>query len=252
MNEHTFYSLLYVMLALSVVVYISLHYVKAGYGKFRTDGWGPSINNKAGWMLMETPAFVTVLCMWMYSEARFQPLPLVGFLLFELHYFQRSFVFPLLLKGNGSMPLTVILMGVIFNVINGYMQAEWLFYLTPITTVEASYMLPFISGVCLFFAGMGINWHSDAVIRHLRRPGDNRHYLPTKGLYRYVTSANYLGELLEWIGFAILTASPAGWVFVIWTFANLAPRADAVYKSYVTEFGRKQVGHRKRLFPFIY
>lgn len=72
-------------------------------------------------------------------------------------------------------------------------------------------------GASVVFAGMLINLHSDHVIRHLRKPGDTNHYLPEKGLYRYVTSANYFGELVEWTGFAILTASPAAWVFVWWT-----------------------------------
>ena len=67
-------------------------------------------------------------------------------------------------------------------------------------------------GLALFIAGMSINLHSDYVIRHLRKPGDTKHYLPQKGFYRYVTSANYMGELSEWTGFALLTASPAAWV----------------------------------------
>ena len=104
----------------------------------------------------------------------------------------------------------------------------------------------------LFFAGMFINLHSDHVIRHLRKPGDTRHYLPAKGLYRYVTSANYFGELVEWTGFAILTASPAAWVFVWWTFANLVPRSDAIYRHYRAEFGDEAVGKRKRIIPYVY
>jgi hypothetical protein len=40
-----------------------------------------------------------------------------------------------------------------------------------------------------------------------------------------VSCPNYLGEILEWIGWAIATWSLAGWVFAIWTMANLAPRA---------------------------
>ena len=101
-------------------------------------------------------------------------------------------------------------------------------------------------------AGMLINLHSDHVIRHLRKPGDTNHYLPEKGLYRYVTSANYFGELVEWTGFAILTASPAAWVFVWWTFANLVPRANAIYGRYRKEFGDEAVGKRKRIIPYIY
>ena len=92
---------------------------------------------------------------------------------------------------------------------------------------------------------MAINLHADHVIRNLRKPGDTRHYLPEKGFYRYVTSANYFGELVEWTGFALLTASPAAWVFVWWTAANLVPRADAIYKRYCEEFGKQAVGSRK-------
>ena len=99
---------------------------------------------------------------------------------------------------------------------------------------------------------MGINLHSDYVIRHLRKPGDTRHYLPNKGLYRYITSANYFGELVEWVGFAVLTASPAAWVFVWWTFANLVPRADAINNRYRAEFCVEAVGKRKCIIPFVY
>lgn len=108
------------------------------------------------------------------------------------------------------------------------------------------------AGSLAVFAGMFINLHSDYVVRHLRKPGDTKHYLPAKGLYRYVTSANYFGELVEWTGFAILTASPAAWVFVWWTFANLVPRADAIYRYYREEFGDEAVGKRKRIIPCIY
>ena len=69
---------------------------------------------------------------------------------------------------------------------------------------------------------------------------------------RFITSANYFGELIEWIGFAILTQSTAAWIFVLWTFANLAPRAYSIHKHYCEEFGKEAVGQRKCLIPFIY
>ena len=72
----------------------------------------------------------------------------------------------------------------------------------------------FIIGTVLFFAGMFTNIQSDHIIRHLRRPGDTGHYLPKGGMFRYVTSANYLGEIVEWIGFAILTWSLSGAVLL--------------------------------------
>ena len=52
-------------------------------------------------------------------------------------------------------------------------------------------------GGALFVAGMAVNLHSDHIIRHLRRPGDTRHYIPRGGMFRYVSSANYFGDLVK-------------------------------------------------------
>ena len=151
------------------------------------------------------------------------------------------------------MPLAIMSMGVLFNLLNGYMQGKWIFYLAPETMYQAGWFTSpwFIIGTLLFFAGMLLNWQSDYIIRHLRKPGDTRHYLPQKGMYRYVTSANYFGEILEWAGWAILTCSLSGLVFLWWTIANLVPRANAIWYRYREEFG-DAVGERKRVFPFLY
>ena len=145
-------------------------------------------------------------------------------------------------------------MGIVFNVINGFLIGTSLFVFPPTDFSEGAAYLTHptaITGIAIFFIGMGINIHSDHVIRHLRKPGDTRHYLPAKGFYRYVTSANYFGELVEWTGFALLCSTPAAWLFVIWTAANLVPRAAAIHKHYREEFG-DAVGSRKRVIPFIY
>lgn len=250
---HEFNIFLLIMSGIAAVVFVALYFLKAGYGMFRDSRWGISLNNKVAWVLMEAPVFIVMALLWWGSERRFETAPLIIFLLFELHYFQRSFVFPFLMKGKSRMPVSIMLMGVVFNVLNGFMQGEWLFYLAPADRYTTEWLTtpPFIIGTLIFFTGMVINWHSDNVIRHLRQPGDTRHYLPQKGLYRYVTSANYFGELVEWTGFAILTWSAAGSVFAWWTFANLVPRANAIYHRYQQEFGT-QMGNRKRIFPFLY
>ncbi len=238
----------------AVVVMIVLFFVEAGYGMFRSSRWGPTVGNKLGWVIMEAPVFIVVLLLWAASPVRWQAGVLVVFVLFELHYFQRSFVFPLLMRGKGTMAVAIVVMGMVFNVMNGYIQGEWLFYLAPAGRYTAAWLATpaFIVGTIVFFVGMGINLHSDYVVRHLRKPGDTHHYLPTGGIYRYVTSGNYFGELVEWIGFAVLTWSPAAVVFVVWTFANLAPRAHAIRRRYREEFGEDAVGKRKRMIPFVY
>ena len=253
MDLHSFNIFLGVMSLIALVVFISLYFVKAGYGMFRNSSWGVSINNRLAWILMESPVFIVMFVLWIGSERRFMAVPLVMFLLFQLHYFQRSFIFPFLIKGNSKMPVAIMLMGVVFNILNGYMQGVWLFYLSPYDMYTAPWFTTpqFIIGVCVFFVGMIININSDHIIRHLRKPGDTKHYLPAKGMYKYVTSANYFGELMEWAGWAILTWSLPGLVFFWWTFANLVPRANAIWHRYKEEFG-DEVGSRKRVFPFIY
>ena len=243
------------MTAMAVVVFISLYFVKAGYGQFRTKQWGWSINNKFAWMLMEAPVFFVMLYVWAQADAKWHVPEFILFLLFELHYFQRSFVFPWLMKGHSKMPIAIMLMGVTFNVINGLMQGGGLYWFpNPDFSEGASYLLRWnaILGIALFVVGWVINLHSDHVIRHLRQPGDTNHYLPQGGMYRYVTSANYLGELMEWVGFALAAATPVAWVFPLWTAANLVPRAHAIHIKYRQEFGDEAVGQRKRIIPFVY
>lgn len=255
MSPVLFTYLLWVMSFLAIVVFICLYFITAGYGQFRTKRWGYSIDNRVAWFLMEAPVFFVMLIIWCRAGFPFHLPELILLGLFLVHYFQRSFVFPSLMKGHSRMPLSIMMMGVLFNVINGIMQGGGLFWFPiPAYTQGASYLLRWnaIVGIIVFLFGMIVNCHSDYVIRHLRQPGDTRHYLPQAGFYRYVTSANYFGELVEWIGFAIAAASPAAWVFALWTGANLIPRAHAIHRKYHEEFGDEAVGTRRRIIPLVY
>ena len=254
-SSQTFTVFLIVMAVIAVVVFVSLFFVDAGYGKFYHPKWGPSLDNHLGWFLMEVPVFLAMLLLWWFSDRRTDGVRMVFLILFELHYFHRSFIFPRQLRGHSRMPWTIVLMGAVFNTLNALMQGGWLFYFSPAERYPQSWLtgLPFIAGTLLFFAGMYVNIQSDSIIRNLRKPGDTAHYLPKGGMFRYVTSANYFGEFMEWVGFAILTWSWAGAVFALWTFANLAPRAARIHTMYSQEFPDEMDPHKvKRMLPFIY
>ncbi len=255
---------LWVMIAVAVVVFIALYFVNAGYGQFTSQKWGKAINNKTAWFLMEFPIFLAMIILWLCSPHRFNLVPMVFLLIFEIHYFQRSLVFPWLMKGKSKMSLAVMFMGIAFNILNAMMQGYWIFYesyksnyhVFGLSYTDTAWLWSpqFIIGLCLFIFGFIVNLRSDYIIRHLRKNDeDTKHYLPSGFMFKYVTSANYLGELLEWLGFAILTWSISGLVFFIWTFANLVPRANAIYKRYQSEFGEEMKAKKlKRVFPFIY
>ncbi len=246
---------LLIMTIIAVIVFVALYFVTAGYGVFYNKKWGFAIPNKIGWILMESPVFIAMILLCVLSERDTNLVCLIFLILFEIHYFHRSFIFPFLIRGKSVMPLSVILMGMVFNTLNALMQGGWIFYVSPVNMYEISWLTTpqFIIGTIIFFTGMIVNIHSDHIIRHLRKPGDTNHYLPKKGMFRYVTSANYFGEFVEWLGFAILTWSLAGAVFALWTFANLAPRAAKIYDNYKKEFGNELDTKKvKRILPFIY
>lgn len=250
--EH-FNILLIIMAAIAAIVFVALYFVEAGYGMLFNKRWGAPIPNKIAWVCMEAPVFLVMLLLWAWSDRRFETVPLLFFLFFELHYLQRSFIFPLLIKGKSKMPAGIMAMGIVFNLLNGYIQGMWIFYLSPENMYTAEWLTTpqFMVGTLLFFGGMLVNWQSDYIVRHLRRSGDTNHYLPRGGMFDYVTSANYFGELVEWCGFAILTWSASGALFAWWTFANLVPRANTIWHKYKAMFG-PEVGRRKRIIPFIY
>ncbi len=252
--NHAFDILLIVMTLLGLVVFVALHFFEAGYGYLFDRRYGPPVPNKIGWIAMEAPVFVAMCALWIASDRTWEAAPLALFALFQLHYLQRAFIFPLLMRGKSRMPLGIVAMGAAFNLVNALMQGGWIFFIAPADYYADWFARPYIYvGGALFLAGMAVNLHSDRIIRHLRRLGDTRHYIPRGGMFRYVSSANYFGELTEWIGFAVASWSWAGAVFAWWTFANLAPRAASLYRRYEKEFGEEftRLG-RKKIIPFIY
>lgn len=245
-----YFIIMIAMAVLAVIVFACLFKFKAGYGYLRGGKWGPQISNRVAWVLMEAPAFVLMLWWTIHWCSSVAAGVMAGFYL--LHYFQRSFIFPLLMRGHSKMPVAIMAMGILFNSLNAYLIAGWLF---KFGSYDSGWLTSpqFIIGTVIFFAGMAINIHSDYVIRHLRKPGDTAHYIPRKGFYKYVTSANYFGEFVEWVGYAVLTWSPAGVLFAVWTFANLAPRSKALTDRYIEEFGEEYKSlHKKNMIPFVW
>lgn len=250
-----FHSVEYMMTALAVIVFAALRYVNPGYGMFYNSKWGPSVGNRLGWILMEAPVLVCLSAIWLSSPRRGDTVLIILMAPLIVHYLQRTVIFPLLIKGKNRLPVSIMVMGMVFNTVNAYLIGGWLFYVSPEGNYSAAWFADprFILGLMVFLAGMAINLHSDYIIRHLRKPGDRRHYIPYGGMFRYVSSANYLGEVTEWVGYAILTWSFPGVVFALWTFANLGPRARSTYRRYADEFGNDFTKlNRKYIIPFIW
>ena len=97
------------MAVMAVIVFVALFFFKAGYGYLSTSNWGPKISNKIAWVLMEAPAFIFLLFYTIRfalsgadtGNSKVVLYIMAGFYL--LHYFQRSFIFPLIMRGKSTL-----------------------------------------------------------------------------------------------------------------------------------------------------
>ena len=258
--EIFYYYFLLGMTLLALIIFVVLQFITPAYGMTFNSRWGMSVSSKIGWLIMESPVFVSMTSLYIISLVlgikTFNPVTLIIFLFFQAHYIERSFIFPPLMRCNSKMPISIITMGFVFNSCNAFMQGGWLFFFSPDNYYPISHLYSpaFIIGAIVFILGMTINIHSDYIIRALRKDkNDTNYYIPRGGLFKYINSANYFGEIVEWIGFAILACSISGWVFVLWTMANIIPRSKAVYEKYTQFFGKEFTElKRYKIFPFIY
>lgn len=108
-----------------------------------------------------------------------------------------------------------------------------------------------IIGTIIFLTGFGINIWSDHILRSLRTHSGDDYQIPQGGLFRWISCPNYLGEIIEWIGWAIATWSLPGLSFAIWTFANLVPRARA-HHAWYQQYFKAYPPQRKALIPGIW
>ena len=199
---------------------------------------------------MEIPTVIVYFIYYIIGDRNIGLISLIFLFIWMLHYCQRTFIFPLLIRGKRPMPLTIIMLGITFNGTNTYLQARWLYHFSPGYAPEWVFNPLFIIGILIFFIGFVINLHSDYIVRNLRKPGETDYKIPYGGMFKYVSSPSYFGEITEWVGWAIMTWSVPGLIFAVWTFANLAPRARSNHLWYIKTFPdypRK----RKALIPFI-
>lgn len=238
MNEQTFFNALLIsMFALATVATIALFFVTAPYGRHRRKGWGPTIDERLGWIVMEAPAPLVFAVCFAAGEYRNALTAWVFLLMWEAHYIHRAFIFPLGLRSAGRrMPLIVAGLALLFNAVNGYLNGRYLFTFSG--GYPAGWLRDprFVMGLVFFLTGCVINRQADRTLRHLRSPGESGYAIPYGGMYRWISCPNYFGEILEWSGWAIATWSPTGLAFVVWTAANLAPRARSHHIWYRERF----------------
>jgi 3-oxo-5-alpha-steroid 4-dehydrogenase 1 len=240
----------WIWIGLAIIVFFILLFVTAPYGRHTSVKWGPMISNRAGWVMMEVPVLVVLLLLVVPYMHLFSALIWTMLGMFCFHYFNRVFIFPFRLHTKGKkMPVAIVLSAIFFNIVNGFSIG---YYFTHFADYSSTWSKDprFISGTILFFTGIYINWKADTMLIRLRKPGETGYKIPQNWMFEYISCPNLFGELIEWLGFAILCWNLPALCFFIWTAANLIPRALSHHKWYHEKF-RDYPGNRKAILPFI-
>ncbi len=238
-------------------ILVALCFVTAPYGRHSRQGWGAALPSRYGWLLMEAVSPAAIWAFYLLHPDPWQPAPLVMVGLWTAHYVHRAFIYPFHEKrSRRNMPVLVVILAVFFNTGNGYINGTHLGSASPAYPVSWLYDPRFLVGLGVFVAGFVINRHSDNVLMRLRPVGGGTggaedYLIPREGLFRYVSSANYLGGIIEWVGWAVMTWSLAGLSFAVWTACNLIPRGWANHKWYLRTFP-DYPEKRKAIIPLLF
>jgi len=249
LSRPTFHLIVIGWTVLAVVLFPLLLKVRAPYGRHTSSGWGPMVDNRVGWIVMEFPTLLLFSLLTLLGPNDKSPAVWVFFSFWVIHYTNRIFVFPLLIHTKGKkMPLLVVFLAMIFNLVNGFINGYWLGYISPGYSIAWIADPRFLVGVGFFVIGFLINQSSDHKLIRLRSGGKTGYFIPRGGLFNLISCPNFFGEILEWTGFAIMTWSLPGLSFAVWTAANLIPRAlhhHAWYQSTFSDYPQK----RKAVIP---
>jgi 3-oxo-5-alpha-steroid 4-dehydrogenase 1 len=248
-NEQAFFNDLIIgWFSLAVVVFLALLFVAAPYGRHFRRGWGPTTNNRMGWVIMEAAAPLVFAICFVLGKNEITLTTLVFLGLWEAHYIHRAFIYPFSLRSR-PMPIAIVAFGLFFNTVNGYLNGRYIFTLSPGYSNGWLGDPRFLVGAALFITGFIINRQADRILRNLRQGGSYR--IPHGGLYRWISSPNYLGEITIWTGWAVATWSLPGLAFAAWTAANLAPRARSHHAWYREHF-KNYPPERRALLPGLW
>ncbi|MEO8146657.1 MAG: DUF1295 domain-containing protein [Bacteroidia bacterium] len=250
MTYSLYQTIIYCWMAIGLATFILLLKVTAPYGRHTKTSWGPLISNRLGWMIMELPVMIVLMCFVLTNIENQNAVTWFLIAAFMFHYINRTFIFPFRIRTSGKkMPLVIVGSAVFFNLVNGFSLG---YYFGHFAHYDLDWFvdLKFISGLIIFISGIIINWNADNKLIALRKPNETRYVIPQGWLFSYISCPNLFGEIIEWFGFALMCWNLPALSFFIWTCANLIPRALSHHKWYKEKFA-DYPQNRKAVIPYL-
>lgn len=164
------------------VVFIALLFLAALYGRHSRAGWGSTVNAILGWVIMEAVAVISFAGFFLMGADLEIDVVWVFFLLWQIHYLHRAFIYPLRMRSTGKRnPAIIVFMAMTFNVYNGYINGRFLGTQAESYSIEWMTSPCFIIRVLMFTSGMVMNFHSDHILFSICQPGSRGYRVPYGG-----------------------------------------------------------------------
>ena len=254
-------SLLIIGFVISGLIYLGNRYGTAKYGgRFgESNKGGFRLSSKMGWILMELPALIVFPIVFFLGSKAYHPVPLFFLGLWVFHYLNRAIINPMLMRTaagtKNSFDPSVMVAGWVVLALHSYLNAAYLSEYGTHYQVAWLQDPRFIIGMMIYLFGFTLNVYSDHLLRSLRslkpHPDEPRYKIPYGGLFRYVSCPQYLGEILSFIGLAVMTWNLGAVFVVLVTIANLVPRAQVTHAWFKQNFA-DYPAERKAIIPFLY
>lgn len=217
-----------------------------------------------------------------------QPPNVVFYCLFTVHYLHRGLVTPLVARySSWRIPVFIPLVNFIANLLFHYLIVD--FISSACYFPGYLYDPRFLLGLLLFIAGFVLNKMADTYLVCLRcRPDEQRrdktdiiglclnksggkgccpasvddkegaecdngglYTVPECCLFKLIVNPNYLGEAIQWFGWALATWSLSGFVWWMFSLATFIPRARHNLRWYRKNFDNFPK-YRRGLIPGIF
>jgi 3-oxo-5-alpha-steroid 4-dehydrogenase 1 len=206
------------------------------YGRHMLPGQGgwPAL---PAWLLFESPEwFAFALTFWLTARSP-SPVAVTLFALWQAHYIHRAILYPLRMRDRHKhFPVSGVVFGFVFNAVNGFLNGYAVAHAPHLAGTDWFGDPRFVAGLAVAATGWWINFQADSILINLRADGSTGYKIPYGGMFRYVSSANYFGEILLWSGWALMSWTSAGLVFAVFTVSNLLPRALSHHRWYRDKF----------------
>jgi len=127
MDQSLYVKIVVIWIAIGILVLPLTLYVTAPFGRHFNSKFGPTVGNRLGWIIMESPAIWLLTIVFIWSASSWKPSnhnygAWTLWSIWMFHYVNRGLIFPFRIHTTGKqIPILIVLFALFFQLVNGYL-----------------------------------------------------------------------------------------------------------------------------------